>query len=384
MDIFLFTAIFEGLKRPKISPDDNRLYREHLKAAASWIQRAYDASGDGGISKGYDLLRNRWMPSYPETTGYSIPTLLNTKVYLNQPDLQTLALTLANYLLKVATLEGGVGHWQDKVLRTPIVFDTGQVIFGWLAAYKFSHNEQYLEAAKHSGDWLLSVQDRSGSWKKNQHLGVEKVIDTRVSWALVELYLVTKQEEYLQAAIRNLDWSLQQQEPDGWFKHCSFRDGVDPFTHTIAYTIEGLLECGFLLKKANYLESAQRSADALLGCQRVDGSLSSTYSPGWRASSHSCCLTGLCQISRLWLRFYEISGNNNYIKAAKKGINYVACTQSLNLDKPNFYGAISGSYPVFGRYERFKYPNWATKFFIDSILKLDEIGQGKNIFAYVG
>jgi hypothetical protein len=31
-------------------------------------------------------------------------------------------------------------------------------------------------------------------------------------------------------------------------------------------------------------------------------------------------------------------------------------------------GALPGSYPVWGRYEPFGFPNWATKFFADSLL----------------
>jgi len=31
-------------------------------------------------------------------------------------------------------------------------------------------------------------------------------------------------------------------------------------------------------------------------------------------------------------------------------------------------GAIAGSYPLWGRYLRWRYPNWAAKFFLDALL----------------
>ena len=144
---------------------------EHLSAAVDWIERARLAGGDGGISKGFDLLRRRWAPSYPETTGYTVPTLLNAALVLDRPALRALALSLADYLLGNLTPEGGVGHWTGSD-SGPIVFDTGQVIFGWIAAYDAIGDDRYLRAAVRAGDWLVAVQDPSGSWKDHQHLGV--------------------------------------------------------------------------------------------------------------------------------------------------------------------------------------------------------------------
>jgi hypothetical protein len=56
----------------------------HLGEAMSWLCRAQDAGGDGGVSRSYALRHMRahgrrgWLASYPETTGYIIPTFLPT------------------------------------------------------------------------------------------------------------------------------------------------------------------------------------------------------------------------------------------------------------------------------------------------------------------
>src|SRR5689334_17730185 len=47
---------------------------DHLRAAAEWLVRAQDASPSGGISGRY-LVGRGWTSAYPETTGYTIPTL---------------------------------------------------------------------------------------------------------------------------------------------------------------------------------------------------------------------------------------------------------------------------------------------------------------------
>lgn len=353
-----------------------------LQAALEWIKRAKSASGDGGISKGYHTIRRRWSPSYPETTGYTIPTLLNAAVALDQPDLRTLALSLADYLLEAATPEGAVVHWADPSSQ-PIVFDTGQVLFGWLAAYSASQDARYLEAAARAGNWLTSIQDRSGAWVKHQHLGVVKTIDSRVAWALLELYRQTKQDAYLRAAICNLDWVLDQQDSDGWFRHCAFRETEDPYTHTLVYTAEGLYESGCLLDDERYIGAAIRTADSLLARQRADGWLASTYGSRWRATSRSSCLTGDCQASRLWLLLFGRLDNPAYAEAAERAILFVSHTQKLTASSQGLRGGIAGSAPIYGRYERFVYPNWAAKFYVDALLTLRAMETGEGL-TYAG
>ena len=351
--------------------------RRRLDEAVRWILTAREHSRDGGIPAYFDLLRGRWTPSYPETTGYTIPTLLACTARLQQPRLREVAIALADYLLEARTPEGGVGHWERREGQhsTPIVFDTGQVIFGWLAAWRETNNPVYLQAAVDAADWLAGVQDASGAWVCHQHLGVVKVIDTRVAWALLELTQVTSRPSYITAAQRNLDWALNQQQPSGWFRDAAFRAGDDPFTHAIAYTAEGLLESGLLLDEPRYIAAAEKVARALLEQQRPDGSLASTYNAAWQPTSRSSCLTGNCQMALLWLRFYSLCEDTCYLDAARKAIAFVAATQNLRTSNANIRGAIAGSYPIYGRYARFKYPNWAAKFFIDALLALQEVNE---------
>jgi uncharacterized protein YyaL (SSP411 family) len=351
--------------------------RRHLEEAVKWLLVAREHSPDGGIPAFFDLLRGRWAPSYPETTGYTIPTLFACAAHLKQLELRGVAIALADYLLTTRTPEGGVGHWKrrDKVPGSPIVFDTGQVIFGWLAAWRETNESVYLQAATDAADWLVGVQSDSGAWVRYQHLGTVKVIDTRVAWVLLELAQVTSRSSYVTAARRNLDWALGQQQPNGWFRYAAFRAHEDPFTHTIAYAAEGLLESGLLLDEPRYIAAAEKAVCALLQRQRPDGSLPSTFDAAWQPTSRSSCLTGNCQMALLWLRFYNLSADTCYLDAARKAIAFVAATQDLQTSNVNIRGAIAGSYPIYGRYERFKYPNWAAKFFIDALLALQELDE---------
>src|SRR5262249_32829432 len=57
---------------------------DHVRAAAEWLAAAQDSQPDGGISGRYHLARG-WTSSYPETTGYTVPTLLAVAEALEEP-----------------------------------------------------------------------------------------------------------------------------------------------------------------------------------------------------------------------------------------------------------------------------------------------------------
>src|SRR6185503_4474855 len=200
---------------------------------------------------------------------------------------------------------------------------------------------------------------------------------------LLELYCRTQQDAHHRAAVRNLEWALGQQDDDGWFRHCAFRDGEDPYTHTLVYTAEGLFESGRLLNDERYIGAAVRTADALLARQHADGWLASTYRSAWQATSRSSCLTGNCQASRLWLRLFALRDKPIYTEGAKRAILFVSRTQKLSSANPGVRGGIAGSAPFYGRYESFTYPNWAAKFYVDALLTLQVMENG-GCLTYMG
>jgi hypothetical protein len=78
-----------------------------------------------------------------------------------------------------------------------------------------------------------------------------------------------------------------------------------------------------------------------------------------------CCLTGNVQIAHSLFILYDKTGHEQYRDAAY-GLNR-AVRRTLRIDDPDeTRGAVKGSFPIDGGYGKFEYPNWATKFAIDS------------------
>jgi hypothetical protein len=342
----------------------------HLHASVSWLLQAQAANADGGVSAYYDLLRCRWAPSYPETTGYIIPTLLDYACRYESDTVRQAALRMADYELSMQLPDGGFPGFEGKAtVKSPAVaFDTGQIMFGLLAAYEETGNNRYADAARRAGDWLVANQSKDGCWNDYLSQGTLHAIDARVSWALLCLSSVTNERQYQQSACRQLDWILCRQSPSGWIEHCSFDIGGPSVVHTIAYAVEGLLESGILVSAEKYIQAAQKGADVLLGNMDSRGYLAGAYNQDWKPAVSWSCLTGLVQMASVWLRLFDITGNPMYREGAQSAIKYVAATQRLRAAVTGVQGGIAGSSPIYGSYMRFKYPNWAAKFFADAVM----------------
>ncbi|MBE2233726.1 MAG: hypothetical protein IAE85_09540 [Anaerolinea sp.] len=332
----------------------------------AWLLAAQRQTPNGGVPAFYDLLHDSWAPSYPETTGYIIPTLLVFAERHAHEASRRAALQMADYLLSVQTPEGAVRGWGAE--SPPFVFDTGQVLQGWLAAWQATGDQRFLAALTKAADWLATHQDPAGFWQAYQYQAQIKTWDNRVGWALLQAGQATGELRFTAAGRRCLDWALAQQAGDGWLDHCSLEPGQPPVTHTLAYAIEGFLESGALLADDRYIDAARLAADALLARQRRDGSLSAYWGPGWRPLSRSACLTGNAQMALCWLRLHELTGGPEYLPAGRRILAAVAACQRVDDPWRPIRGAIPGSRPLWGRYLRWRYPNWAAKFFLDALL----------------
>ena len=346
-------------------------FEQHAISTVAWLIHAHSQNQDGGVSAFYDLLRDRWAPSYPETTGYIVPTLLAYSSRQADAKARRAGLEMSEYLLRMQTPEGAIRGWAagDPVY----VFDTGQVLFGWLAALQETGESKYPQALHRSANWLSGLQEPEGYWTRYQFGGHIKVWDARVAWALILVGQALGQNRHIEAGRRCIEWALTQQQSDGWFEHCSLEPGEPPVTHTIAYTIEALLESGDRLGEERYIRAARQAADALLERRRADGSLSAYWSPGWQPLSRSSCLTGNAQMALCWLRLYELTGQSTYLAAGADSLRFVASTQSSNGGWPPIQGAIAGSWPIWGSYLQWCYPNWAAKFFLDALMRHSKI-----------
>ena len=338
--------------------------RVHLVAAIDWLKRAHDMGRDGGVSYGY-CLHGGWRPPYRETSGYISATFFDLAAHLDDSDCRARAIDICRWLCRVQNADGSIAN--PEYGESGIVFDTGQVLEGLVRAFRETGEERFLEAANRAATWLVNAADREGRWTQNTFMGIPHVYNTRTAWRLLILGTISPHTDYTRIARANLDWAVEQQDDAGWFGHCSFRPGVAPFTHTLAYAIEGLLGAGLVLDEARYLDAARRGAEAALRHVRPDGFVPGQIDGAGHSAAYSC-LTGNCQLAAVWARLYERSGDERLRFATVLLLRYVMRCQEVGAADLDVRGAIKGSQPLWGRYSPFAFPSWAAKFFIDAML----------------
>ncbi|MCG6957196.1 MAG: hypothetical protein LJF04_14500 [Gemmatimonadetes bacterium] len=365
--------------------------RLHAEAALDWLARAQDATQSGGVARGYSLTSGShlggpgWQPAYPETTGYIIPTLYLAAEVLDRPELRDRARRAAEWEVTVQMPSGAVPAGVLGESDSPAVFNTGQVLLGYLSAYSETGDEVFTTAARRAGTWLVDSQGADGLWRKgNSPLADAEstLYNARVGWALSEAGALLGEPTMTQAASRNLRRVASLQHANGWLPNCCLSDPTQPLLHTLAYAIRGLLEGGRVLSDSEVLEAAVRGARALAEQVRADGRMAGRFTDDWRGAVGWSCLTGEAQMANVWLRLHHVTGDARWLEPVRPVLTFLKRTQNRSSANPGLRGGIKGAHPVGGRYGRYQILNWATKFFLDALLRqewLDAGGDGDGL-----
>ena len=345
--------------------------REHLDAVIQWLCRAQDIrdgqADQGGVSAGWSF-EDGWLPSYPETSGYIVETLLAASKLLEQPQLVQRTQRILDWELSLQTPDGAYpGHFGERSSQ-PVIFNTGQIIHGMIAGYQQLGRQDCLESAVRAGHWMCSQQDDDGCWRRSVHNDIPHTYNSRAAWALLNTGLAAADLRLQNSAIANLEWALSQQTCAGWYQNNAFTTERPPFTHNIAYAMRGLLEAGLASGQQRFIDSAITAAQALARVQRPDGSLAGTYADNWEPRSSYCCLTGLAQTALIWMRLANDGQQADMNSTANAALDYLKRCHRIDDKDPRVQGGVAGSAPIWGRYSMFEYPNWAAKFFADALM----------------
>jgi hypothetical protein len=351
----------------------------HMEAAINWLCAAQDSSGCGGVSAGYDL-KLGWRAPYYETTGYIIKTFVDLNRWNSDSDFLKRAIKMGDWLLAnqlpSGAITGGVGNNDN-----PIVFNTGQVVLGFCSLYDETKNEKYREGAIKGAKWLAGIQDNDGKWSQYVYNEQAHSYHSEVAWSVFEAWKISKDNELFDAANRNILWVLSNARTNGWYEKAGFTHDILPITHTIGYTLQGLLESTSFVTpsvKKEIQESVFVAGENLLmsfekrkrkGPNSTPELLYGEYDENWKSNADFSCMTGNCQIAIVWMDIYKYSDDIRFLNASLKLLDVVMTKQNIKTNFIGINGAMMGSFPIWGRYKPFNYPNWAAKYFIDAMLK---------------
>lgn len=356
--------------------------REHLDACIRWLSLAQDANGRGGVSAVYSMDSLRWDVDYPETTGYIIPTFLAFHHLTGSAEALKRAIAMGDWEVAIQSPEGGAGEPVGVYGLRPRVFNTGQVLLGWIALYKETQDDRYLTAALRAADWIVACQDPDGKWTRSTYKG-PRAYKSRVAWALLELFAVTGDDRYRISAERAVRWVLSQSQDNGWFDANSLSEPGKPWTHLIGYVLVGLQEIlrlgnadvdhdriGTLLRNAAdgiagfYLDAKQAAGESRFV------TMPATFDRDWRSADAWSCVTGSAQLAWFLRGGARRDGSPRHARASElligdlKRMQYMTATGDANR-----LGGLPGDWPVGSGYCPWSIPNWGVKFHADALLQ---------------
>ncbi len=347
-----------------------------VRAAVKWLLHAQQAARDDGVSLGYFPCRGElagWMPSYPETTGYIISSLLAYAECFDDSAARDAALRMARWEIAIQMPSGAVqgGPVCAPAQQTAATFNTGMVLDGWCSAYHATGAPEFLKAGRRACDFLAQDLDENGYFRTNGayvSAGEIKTYTCLCAWAMYRFGEIVGERLYQDAAVKVIEAALRQQQSNGWFAHNCLTQSAAPLTHTIGYTLQGVLEVGVAAQRPDFVAAARTGVDPLVA--RVDrhGLLAGRYYADWEPGAFSSCLTGNAQIAIVCYRLAELTGESKYRRAGDTLVDALKALQETDSSNVALNGAIAGSFPLFGGYMRAGYPNWATKYFVDALL----------------
>ena len=330
---------------------------------------------DGGVAAYYSLLTG-YSQSYPEVTGYIIPTLFDFShshfAHSTKDEGPNVAAERAiQWLLSLQMPTGAFPGGLHGSEAQPSVFNTGQILHGLVRAWSETHNPDVRNAALAASDWLIKMQQADGSWSGPEaYQQTPHAYYSMVSWALAALADQSAGDRYDDryglAAERNCDWVLSHVRPSGWIDGINLR-GHPNYLHFIAYILQGVLECATLRRRSDAIQTIAKSAWVLLRKFETTKYLPGAFDADFKNGRNFTCVTGNAQMSCVWLRLFEIAGDPRYLNAALK-MNEMLKRLIPQKGPPGIVGGVSGSYPVWGAYQPLRYISWGCKFFADALI----------------
>jgi len=347
--------------------DCNDEWELRTRAAIQWLRKSIAVTGGQGSSHSWHPLWG-WSKPYPETTGYIIPTLFDYATLHQDASLKHLAIDCAHWLCSIQMPNGAftgllLGNTQ------PSIFNSTQILFGLTRVLQHDPgNKPVHQALQKCVWWLLSMLETDGSWKR--HAFVPGFTPSYYTRAVLGLLIAN---EVLQdAAIRSrmhhaLNFYALRFQRNHAILDWGFKPGKAAFTHTIAYTVEGFLQCSLILEDAALRQKSIAAADQLLlEREKAGGRTAGRYNTNWKGDYAFTCVTGNAQLSVLYQRLFELTGEKKYRIARATFLQEILKSQKLS-GNLNRVGGLPGSMPIWGAYLPFRYPNWAAKFFLDAM-----------------
>jgi len=336
-------------------------------------------SNYGAVHSFYDVKKDSYGFLYPEITGYFLSTLCFIHKYDKNESYLKLAKASANWLNGIFQKYGGIimglGNEVAKQ-KLAFSFDTAICAKGMIDCFSLTQDEKYLDSATKYVDWIMEVAlDDDGTIKPFQQLDKNQFLESKEVWykqkgcfhikvamAFLNLYQLTKNNDYLEIGKKICNTFEMYQKPDGSFS--MHQNGSTVNLHTQCYALEGLLFGYHVTHNEEYLKSCEKALDWSANRIEEDGSISLWF--GSKANSKASY--PVAQLIRLMILVDLLKKDKKYVNKIEK-LHYFLLrlqdTESNSKAKGGFYEEYYKT--VLGWKKRQKVISWSSMFALQSL-----------------
>ena len=355
----------------------------HMDLAASWLMSMNDVSRDGGVPRWVNLIEyspnsSLSEPSFPETTGYILTSLIFANSYTEIVVPKERLQRIKDYLITVQHETGAFYNVSESPRL--LAFDTGQILTGLCSYYKnVEKDEQVYCAIVRAANWMAEAISESGQYKHYANYNGSRCYYAQATNGLLQAYFITESPRHLDAVRRNADY-ISNQFTGSWFRRFSFEDHPAQNLHGISYTLRGMMDLGRFLHTPEYCNSVKSCIDEMFRKNEDFQNFPGHFKAGYTRYNKFASPTGMSQLAIVCYLLNEYYDMSTYKVYGDLLVDAVKNFQLQGFGDRLLDGAIPGSWPVHGPYAHCSLPNWATKFFLDALV-INERGGALNILG---
>jgi len=374
--------------------------KESISLAEKWLLNSGIQNLDknsityGSFNAWYDTLNKKFSFAYSEITGYGISALLFLNKIENKDIFVERAKLGVDWLMnKAFDDQGGVlcryNLDENKFSDRICTFDNAMCLNALVNVYDLTKEEKYLEGAKKISSWLLKMQKDDGSFFTRLFKENGKLEENGSKWSeqsgcfhakaaigLLNLFKVTGDERYKEAARKICDYALGFQENDG--RYVTDTKDKSTFVHAHCYTLEGLIAAFSIFKDKKYLDSLVMGINWIIKNQMPNGGFPAYFIDGKFVDVESPDISS--QVIRSYLLIKEFAAVGNVdVELAIKRILKFQCMEDEKEIKGGFAVGKAWFHPE-DRHDK-HINSWVTMFVIQTMAM--QINKLENIYDIV-
>jgi uncharacterized protein YyaL (SSP411 family) len=366
---------------------------EFYKKARDWVVSSglcildKSESNAGGVHSFYDAEKKEFGFLYPEITGYNVSLMRFLYAQENNPLYLDIAKLSAHWLENIFDKYGGIVlgvNSKPKKSQTAFSFDSAICAKGLLDLYDVTKMEEYKNYAQKFLDWIISkCLNEDGTVKPAIDLKTGKPFEDAVWYmksgcfhikmAMPFLQLSKESTQYREIAERICDTFKFYQNNDGSFS--LHKDSNVINLHTHCYAMEGLLFAFSVLKNEKYLDSCKKGLEWTMGRIEQDGSI-----PLWfNHKQQSKASYPVAQLIRLLVLVNALDKNSKYENTASNLLEYLVSFQAQENDVKMDGGLYEEFYKTMFSWKRQnKINSWGTMFAIQALKWMEN----RNVISF--